>query len=170
MLSIWSVLQYVLWALEKNVYFTCVGWSLLQILTRFCQWMGLVDSSVSFVIFCLVVSLVVDTCMLKFSAVSADSIVCVCVVVIFIGVQLIHNVVLVSGVPQNKSVIYIHVYSFRFFSLIGHYRVLNRVPCSMQQQVFISYLFYTQQCVYINPTLPIYSSPTSSPGSHKFVL
>ena len=118
MLSIWSVLQYVLWALEKNVYFTCVGWSLLQILTRFCQWMGLVDSSVSLVIFCLVVSLVVDTCMLKFSAVSADSIVCVCVVVIFIGVQLIHNVVLVSGVPQNKSVIYIHVYSFRFFSLI----------------------------------------------------
>ena len=46
----------------------------------------------------------------------------------------------------------------RFFSHIGHYRVLSRVPCAIQQ-VLISYLLYIQQCVYVNPNLPIYPSP-----------
>ena len=37
---------------------------------------------------------------------------------------------------------------FRFFSEIGHYRVLSRVPYAVQQ-VFITYLIYIQQCVHI---------------------
>ena len=41
---------------------------------------------------------------------------------------------------------------------ICHCRVLNRVPCTIQQ-VLISCLFYIQQCVYANPNLPIYPSP-----------
>ena len=76
----------------------------------------------------------------------------------FIGVQLIYNVVLVSAVQQSESVIYIYPLFFRFFSHIGDYRVLSRVPCAIQQ-VLISYLFYIQQYVYVNPNLPIYPSP-----------
>ena len=57
---------------------------------------------------------------------------------------MISNVVLVSGVQQSELVIHIHistVFFLRFFSHIGHYRVLSRVACAIQQ-VLISYLFY----------------------------
>ena len=57
----------------------------------------------------------------------------------------------------NQLYIYIYPLFFRFFSHIGHQTVLSRVPCAMQQ-VLISYLFYIQQCVYVNPNLPIYPS------------
>ena len=55
---------------------------------------------------------------------------------------------------------YIHIYPFffRFFSHIGYYRILSRVPCALQQ-VLVDYLFYTQQCVHVNPKLLIYPSP-----------
>ena len=43
--------------------------------------------------------------------------------------QLIYNIVFVSGVHQNDSVIYIY---FRLFSIIGYYNVLNIVPCVIQ--------------------------------------
>ena len=44
----------------------------------------------------------------------------------FIGVKLICNVVLISGVQQSEPVIHIHKYTlfFRFFSHWSHYRVL----------------------------------------------
>ena len=48
---------------------------------------------------------------------------------------------LVSGVQQVESVIHRHIYTLRFVSHIGHYRVLSRVPCAIQY-VLISYLFY----------------------------
>ena len=62
---------------------------------------------------------------------------------IFIGIQLIYSVVLASVIQQCESVIHIYAYfhSFRFFSHIGHYGVLIKVPCAIQQ-VLISYLFY----------------------------
>ena len=53
---------------------------------------------------------------------------------------------------------------FLFFFLIGiqlFYNVLvstvqqSGVPCAIQQ-VLISYLFYTYQCIYVNPNLPIH--------------
>ena len=50
----------------------------------------------------------------------------------FISIELIYNVVLVSGVQQSD--IYI-------FSHIGYYRILRRVPCAIQQ-VLVNYLFY----------------------------
>ena len=66
---------------------------------------------------------------------------------IFIGVQLIYNVVLVSAVQQSESAkLYIYPRFFRFFSHIGHYRVLSRVPCAIPQ-VLISYLFYIQTVI-----------------------
>ena len=55
-----------------------------------------------------------------------------------------YNVVLVSAVPQSESGIRIHISTlFRFFCHTGHYRVLRRVPCALQQ-VLISYLFYIE--------------------------
>ena len=41
------------------------------------------------------------------------------------------------------NLLYIHIYPFffRFFSHIGHYRILRRVPCAIQQ-VLVGYLFY----------------------------
>ena len=51
---------------------------------------------------------------------------------IFIVVESTYNVVLLSTVQQSESVIFIHIATFFLdFSHIGHYRVLNRVPCAM---------------------------------------
>ena len=53
----------------------------------------------------------------------------------FFGVQLIYNVVLVSGVQQNESVTHIHKFTPffpRFFLHVGCYKALNRVPCALQ--------------------------------------
>ena len=59
--------------------------------------------------------------------------VCVCVCFNFIGLQLIYNVVLASGVQQCDSVIHIHIFVlFRFFSHVGYHRTLSRVPCAIQ--------------------------------------
>ena len=69
----------------------------------------------------------------------------------------------------NQLYIYIYPLFFRFFVHTGHYRVVSRVPCA-KQQVLISYLFYIQQCVYLNPNLPIYPSPPLTPGNSKFVF
>ena len=52
---------------------------------------------------------------------------------IFIGVQLIYNVELVSAIQQSESFIHTDVSTiFRFYSHIGHYRILSRVPCAIQ--------------------------------------
>ena len=48
---------------------------------------------------------------------------------LFIGVELIYKVVLVSGVQQSESVIHIYILIFfRFFPHLGHYRILSIVP------------------------------------------
>ena len=58
----------------------------------------------------------------------------------FIGVSLIFNVVLVSAVQQSESVLHIHISLFlRFFTHLGHYRVLSRVPYATQQVLLIIY-------------------------------
>ena len=56
-----------------------------------------------------------------------------------------------------------------FFSHIGHHMPSNRVPCAVQQ-VLISYLFYTQQFVYVNTSLPIHPTPPIPPNNHKFIF
>ena len=85
----------------------------------------------------------------------------------FIEVQLIYNVVLVSSEPQSESYMCVythtHAYVCAYPSLwdslpIQVTRVFSRVACAWQQ-VLISYLFYIQQCVYVNPSLPIYHPP-----------
>ena len=47
----------------------------------------------------------------------------------FYSVQLIYSVVLVSAVQPNQLYVYVYPLFFRFYSYIGHYRVLGRVPC-----------------------------------------
>ena len=46
---------------------------------------------------------------------------------------MVYNVVLVSNVQQNESVIHIHIAALlRFFSYIGYYRILSSVSCAIQ--------------------------------------
>ena len=52
-----------------------------------------------------------------------------------------YNVVLVSGVQQNDSVVHTLLF-FRFFSLIGYYKILSRVPCAIEK-VFVNYFIHS---------------------------
>ena len=65
--------------------------------------------------------------------------------------------------------LYTHIFhSFlRFFSQIGHYRVLSRVLCAIHQ-VLYSYLFYIQQCEYVNPNFLFKFPPIVYEGSLFF--
>ena len=56
---------------------------------------------------------------------------------------MINNVMLVSGIQQSDSVIHIHIYIFfffEFFSHLGYYQILSRVPHAIQE-VLVGYLF-----------------------------
>ena len=87
----------------------------------------------------------------------------------FIGVQLLYNAVLVSGVRPSESVAYIH---FLWFCLhIGHYRVLSRVPWARQEVLQFSSVQFSHSVMsdslrphelqHVSPPCP---SPT--PGIH----
>ena len=67
---------------------------------------------------------------------------------------------------SSSSSIYLLV--FRTFSHKGHYRVLSRVPCALQQ-VIISYIIYSCGYIHVKLNLPIYP-PLQSSGNHKFVF
>ena len=55
---------------------------------------------------------------------------------------------------------YIHSsFFFSFFSHLGHYRVLSRVPCAIRRFLFVSYLFYSNVYTTVSPNLTIYPSP-----------
>ena len=58
--------------------------------------------------------------------------------------------------------LYLYPHYFRFFPLVSHYRVLTRIACAIGQ-ILISYLY---SGVYVNPHLPVYTSPPS-PGYHS---
>ena len=65
-----------------------------------------------------------------------------------IEVQLIYNVSLL-GVLQSGSVTCTYICFFRFFSLMGYYKTLRKVPCAIQQ-VIISYLYVSVSMVIPN--------------------
>ena len=53
----------------------------------------------------------------------------------------------VSAVQQSESVIHIlciHPLFFRFFSRIGHYRVLSSVPCAIRRSLLVIYFIYSK--------------------------
>ena len=54
---------------------------------------------------------------------------------IYIGIQLINNVVIVSGVQQKLIQLYkcMCLFFFKFFSHLGCYIILSRVSCAIQQ-------------------------------------
>ena len=61
-------------------------------------------------------------------------------IIFLIEVWLIYNVILVSIVQQIHSYIYtcmymlyIYIFSFRSFSIIGYYKTLSVVPYAVQQ-------------------------------------
>ena len=59
----------------------------------------------------------------------------------------------------NQLCMYIYPLFFRFFSHICQNRALSRVFCAIQQ-VLVGYVFYIQQCVFVNRKLLI------NPSSH----
>ena len=67
--------------------------------------------------------------------------------------------------------IYTHPLFFRFFSHIDYHRILDRVPCAIQQ-VPIGQSFHIPQFVCTNPTPPVCPSPHPPPpvpfGNGKF--
>ena len=68
--------------------------------------------------------------------------------------------------------VYIYISPFLGFpSHLTHYRSLSTLPCAIQQ-VLISYQFYTQQCIYVNPNLPIHliSPPPTLAVFYIYVL
>ena len=48
---------------------------------------------------------------------------------------------LVSGIQQSDSVIYIYVYIFRLFFIIDYYKMLNLITCAIQY-ILGDYLLY----------------------------
>jgi len=52
----------------------------------------------------------------------------------------IYNIVLVSGVQQSDSDIYVYFF-LAIFSIIEYYKLLSTVPCAVQQDLVV-YLFY----------------------------
>ena len=68
----------------------------------------------------------------------------------FTPLQLCRGVVLFLLYRKvNLPYVYIYPLFFWISSHLGHHIALSWVPCATQQ-VLISYLFYTQQCVYIS--------------------
>ena len=45
-------------------------------------------------------------------------------------IQLIYNIVLISAIQKSDSVL--HIYFFKFFSIMIYYMILNIVPCAIQ--------------------------------------
>lgn len=48
-----------------------------------------------------------------------------------------------------STYIYIFIFFFRFFLIIGYYKILSRFPCAIQQVLVVD-LFYKQQLLNIN--------------------
>ena len=65
----------------------------------------------------------------------------------------------------HSKVTQLNIYTYsscQILSCIGCHRVLSSLPCAIQQ-VLDGYLFYIQQCVFVNPKLLIYPFPPCFP-------
>ena len=102
---------------------------------------------------------------------------------IFIGVQKLYNVVLVSTVQQSESALCIHISPYplppeppchpSYPIPLGHHKAPSWSPCAMQQ-LPTRHPFYIWYCKYVNATLllhpnfpfnPVPSSPFSASAS-----
>ena len=57
---------------------------------------------------------------------------------------------------RAKGISCTYIFGFPFH--LGQHRTLSRGLCAILQ-IFVSCLFYTQQCVYISPSLPVHPVP-----------
>ena len=78
----------------------------------------------------------------------------------FIGVRLIHSVVLISDVQQSDAVIRIYTFLFILLSIKVDDRMLNIVPCVIQQDLVV-YPSYVLTFASTNPDLQILPPPPS---------
>ena len=87
-----------------------------------------------------------------------------------IEVQLIYNVVLVSGIQQSDSVIHIHIPIL--FQILFPFRLLQNIEFPvLYSRSLLVICFKYMYCVYVNPKLLIYLSSQPFPfGNHKFVF
>ena len=69
--------------------------------------------------------------------------------------------ILVSGVQQSGSYIYINTLFFQILFSYSFCKILSRVPCAIQL-VTVIYVFYTYQYVYVSLKFLIYT-PYLSP-------
>ena len=67
---------------------------------------------------------------------------------IFIGVQLIYNVVLVSGEQQSESVIHMHISTL--FQIIFPYRSLQRIAFPVPYSRFLLVIYFIYTSVYMS--------------------
>ena len=84
----------------------------------------------------------------------------------FIEVELIYNV---SHVHQSDSVIYIYILFFRFFAIIGYYKILNIVPCALPQVLLFIYFIYSSLYLLISNFTSVPLFPFLL-GNRKFVF
>ena len=77
----------------------------------------------------------------------------------FMAVELIHNAVFVSTAPWSDSVIHTHTCFLKFFSILVYHRMLNLVPCAVQEDLIV-YPSYTRQFASANPKLSTHPFPT----------
>ena len=89
---------------------------------------------------------------------------------IFIGIQLLYNVVLVPTVQQNESCVHISPlfwisFPFRSLQCIKQSSLCDRV-CSRLLSINMQY----QYCIWVNPNIRIPPTPPFPLGIHTFVL
>ena len=86
----------------------------------------------------------------------------------FIEVQLIYNVVLVSGVQQSDSVIYIYI----LFQVLFHYGLLQEIEQSSLCYTVGPCLstLYTVVCICESQAPDLFLPPPFPFGNHKFVF
>ena len=83
--------------------------------------------------------------------------------------QLNYNVVLITAMQQSDSVTHVYIL-FHIFSIMVYHRILNTVPCAIQQGLVI-HLFYIYQSASANPQIPIQASPTHLLlGNHQSIF
>ena len=85
-------------------------------------------------------------------------------------VSFIANFIASLHSKMHQPCIDIYPLPFGFPSHLGHHSALNRVPCAIQYSP-LSCLFYTQyqQCICVNPNLPIPPTQPFPLGIHTFV-
>ena len=85
----------------------------------------------------------------------------------FIGVQVLYNTVLVSAEQLSEPTMYTQISLLSLsFPFTSPEQLVEFLCCTVSYH----YLFYTQQCRYVNPRLPIYPTTIFPHGVHTLVL